>query len=173
MTQSHKLPDVLPRGLDIVFVGTAAGTRSAAEGVYYAHPGNRFWRTLKEVGLLPKDFGPADFGKAPAHGIGFTDLCKIRAGSDAQIGHDAFDRARFERAIRKARPGAVAFTSKKAASVWLRVPTGRIETGLRNDLSRDFPPVFVLPSPSGLASGYWDIKPWRELARWIAVRRDR
>ena len=30
-----------------------------------------------------------------------------------------------------------------------------------------FPDVFVLPSPSGAASGHWDLQPWRELATWI------
>ena len=84
MSKAHKLPDVLGPGLDVVFVGTAAGTRSAREGVYYAHPGNRFWRTVKKLALLPEDFAPGDFAQAPRHGIGFTDMCKLRAGSDAQ-----------------------------------------------------------------------------------------
>jgi len=29
--------------------------------------------------------------------------------------------------------------------------------------------VFVLPSPSGAASGHWTLEPWRELAAWIAA----
>lgn len=165
------LPDVLRRGLDVVFVGTAAGARSAAEGVYYAHPGNKFWRTLKDVGLLPDTFQPAEFHRAVAHGIGFTDMCKVRAGSDAAIGNDAFDRARFERAIRRTRPKLIAFTSKKAASVWLRVPTGKIGLGLQPAADDGFPLVFVLPSPSGLAVGYWDDRHWRDLANWIAAHR--
>jgi TDG/mug DNA glycosylase family protein len=40
------LPDLLRPGLRIVFCGTAAGTVSAARGVYYAHPQNRFWSAL-------------------------------------------------------------------------------------------------------------------------------
>ena len=35
-----RLPDVLRDNLDVVFVGTAAGRRSAELGVYYAHSGN-------------------------------------------------------------------------------------------------------------------------------------
>lgn len=42
----HRLPDQLRANLRLVFVGTAASTRSAAVGHYYAHPGNRFWRAL-------------------------------------------------------------------------------------------------------------------------------
>ena len=164
MSRRHKLPDVLAPGLDVVFVGTAAGARSAAEGVYYAHPGNKFWATLKTMGLLPKNFRPADFCKAPAHGIGFTDMCKVRAGSDAEIGDDAFDRARFARAIRKARPRIVAFTSKKAASVWLGIPTGKLVYG-EQETVKDFPRIFVLPSPSGQATKYWNDAHWRALAK--------
>ena len=164
MSKAHKLPDVLAAGLDVVFVGTAAGARSAEEGVYYAHPGNKFWRTLKTLKLLPEDFAPADFARAPRHGIGFTDMCKVRAGSDAQIGNDAFDRRRFARVIAKVRPRAIAFTSKKAASAWLGRPTARIAYGRQDG---EDPAVFVLPSPSGLAGGYWDEGPWAELAAWL------
>jgi len=166
---NDKLPDVLAPGLDVIFVGTAAGRRSAEAGVYYAHPGNKFWRTVIAIGLLPDGFAAADFRRAPEHRIGFTDMCKKRSGSDAQIGDDAFDRKRFERAIRKARPRAVAFTSKKAASAWLGVPTSRLRYGPQ-DAQEDFPPVFVLPSPSGAASGHWDDEPWRALAAWLRRR---
>src|SRR6185437_5368113 len=48
---------------DVIFVGTAAGRRSAAASVYYAHPGNYFWRTLWLVGLTPRRFAPHDFAK--------------------------------------------------------------------------------------------------------------
>lgn len=171
MSRRHKLPDVLAPGLDVVFVGSAAGTRSAAQGVYYAHPGNRFWRTLIAAGLLPAGFEASMFRDALRYGIGFTDMCKVRSGSDAQIGNDAFDRARFERAIRAAAPKLVAFTSKKAASVWLERPTAKIAYGPQPPSDDGFPPVFVLPSPSGLASSSWDAKPWHALA--AQVRRPR
>ena len=45
--------------------------------------------------------------------------------------------------------------------------TGRITTGLQ-PLDGDGPDVFVLPSPSGLATSYWSLDPWRALARHIA-----
>ena len=166
---TDKLPDVLAPGLDVVFVGTAAGTRSAEEGVYYAHPGNKFWRTVIAFGLLPAGFAPADFRRAPEHGIGFTDMCKKRSGSDAAIGNDGFDRARFERSIRRAMPRAVAFTSKKAASAWLGVATAKLRYGEQRAVD-GFPALFVLPSPSGAASGHWDAAPWRALAAWVRRR---
>ena len=166
-----KLPDILASNLDVVFVGTAAGKRSAYEGHYYANPSNRFWRTAKEIGLLPRNFRPEEDREAVNHGVGFTDLCKVRAGSDAEIGKKLYDRSRFEKAIRKFNPRIVAFTSKEAASVWLGLQTGKIEYGEQADSNDGFPPVFVLPSPSGQASKYWDDKYWHDLAHWIKRKR--
>lgn len=49
-SKPHHLPDQLRLNLRLVFVGTAASTRSAELGHYYAHPGNRFWRAFHEAG---------------------------------------------------------------------------------------------------------------------------
>ena len=34
-------------------------------------------------------------------------------------------------------------------------------------LEKDQRLVFVLPSPSGLATSYWSMEPWREVGRWL------
>ena len=164
----HVLPDVLKPGLDVVFCGTAAGGRSAREGAYYAHPGNKFWRVLFEAGLTPHLMRPADFPRLPEFGIGATDLCKTQSGRDRAI--DAFDVPAFERKIRRFAPRAVAFTSKTGASIWLGVSTGKLHYGLQ-PARAGFPAVFVLPSPSGAAAGHWTVEPWRELGTWIRERR--
>jgi hypothetical protein len=65
-----------------VFVGTAAGKRSAELGHYYAGRGNRFWRTLHEVRLTPRRFKPAEFRNLLALGISLTDMSKLGAGMD-------------------------------------------------------------------------------------------
>ena len=49
------LPDVLKPGLDVVFCGKAAGSRSAESGVYYAGNGNRFWKILHRTGMIPQE----------------------------------------------------------------------------------------------------------------------
>ena len=63
------LPDVLAVGLDVVFCGSAAGTRSAQAGAYYAGPGNRFWPTLFSIGLIPEQIRPADFRQVIRYGV--------------------------------------------------------------------------------------------------------
>ena len=163
-----RLPDQLEPGLRLVFVGTAASERSAATGHYYAHPGNRFWRTLFAVGLTPRLYQPHEFPALRALGIGFTDLCKQGAGMDHVALNAGVDVAGFAAKIRHHRPATVAFTSKKAASLFYGRPTGAIALG-RQPSRDDFPTAFVLASPSGAASGAWTLRPWRELAAHVAT----
>ena len=162
-----RLPDQLQPGLRLVFVGTAASERSAATGHYYAHPGNRFWRTLFAVGLTPQLYQPQEFAALRELGIGFTDLCKHGAGMDHVALKAGVDVEGFVAKIRRNRPATVAFTSKKAASLFYGQPTSAIALGRQRDCD-DFPTVFVLSSPSGAASGAWTPQPWRELATHVA-----
>jgi hypothetical protein len=57
------LPDLLANDLDLVIVGAAAGRISAERRLYYAGPGNRFWRIAQEVGLTPIELRPGDYAK--------------------------------------------------------------------------------------------------------------
>jgi TDG/mug DNA glycosylase family protein len=164
----HKLPDLLAPNLRVIFVGTAAGERSAALGHYYAGRGNRFWRTLHEVGITPRRFEPREFRELLALGIGLTDMSKLGAGMDHQIAEHEFDPEHFKTNLRRYRPRSIAFTSKKAASIWLgRTATRAIPYGRQPPTLPDFPEVFVLPSPSGAARPHWSLAPWKELADWL------
>lgn len=164
----HRLPDLLLPNLRVVFVGTAAGKRSAEVGHYYAGRGNRFWRTLHEVRLTPRRFKPAEFSDLLALGIGLTDMSKLGAGMDRQIARHEFNRDRLVETIRGYRPRAIAFNGKKAASVWLgRKRTEAISYGRQPPTLPDFPDVFVLPSTSGAARSSWSIAPWHALAVWL------
>lgn len=164
--RGEKLPDVLVPGLDVVFTGTAPSRRSAALGAYYAHPGNRFWPALFETGITPRLYQPHEYPQLIHLGIGFTDMAKRASGMDHEIDPALFEVERFEKEILRCRPRAVAFTSKKAASVWMDVPTGRILHG-HQPPRPGFPEVFVLSSPSGAARRSWSIEPWVELARFL------
>jgi TDG/mug DNA glycosylase family protein len=159
----ERLPDQLADDLRLVFVGTAASRRSADAGHYYAHPGNRFWRTLHQVGITDRRYAPHEFPEMVKLGIGFTDLCKTGAGMDHQALAFPIDIPAFRDKMVKYRPGMIAFTSKKAASLFFGRPTKAIALGRQPPLA-DFPVVFALPSPSGAASGSWSIAPWQKLA---------
>ena len=171
------VPDVLARGLDLVFCGTAPSPISYRERAYYANPGNGFWRTLHIVGVLPERFEPKRYPEVLHHGIGLTDLNKTEYGSDHELSPQAMDRATLAAKLQRYRPAAVAFTSKNAGSLFFATKTidcgrqsGALLAGLDSATLRKIT-YFVLPSPSGRARSWWNIEPWQEVGRFVAARR--
>jgi TDG/mug DNA glycosylase family protein len=167
------LPDLLAEGLDLVFCGTAAGAISAARGAYYANPGNRFWAVLAETGLTPRRFLPPDYPELLSLGIGLTDVCKTVSGQDEDLPRHGFDRLRLRSAMARYRPRLLAFNSKRAASEFFGLPTGRLLYGLQPAME-DMPEIWVLPSTSGLACRAWNAAPWHAMAQRVAtIRQER
>jgi TDG/mug DNA glycosylase family protein len=160
------VPDLLRPGLRLVFCGTAPSRVSKEKRAYYANPGNRFWPTLHAVGLTPRRFAPADYRDLLSLGIGLTDLNKREWGNDDELSADGFDAAGFARKMRRFQPGAIGFTSKNSASIFLGRDTGDIAYG-RQDETIGASALFVLPSTSGQAVRYFDLAPWRVLARFV------
>lgn len=153
------LPDHLRPGLRAVICGTAPGHRSAALRRYYAGPGNKFWPLLHRIGLVPEPLAVGDEARLLGFGIGLTDITKNVSGNDAEIPRAAYDPARLAALIARYRPGCLAFNGKNAAQRFLRQP--RLSHG-RHDFGGL--PLWVLPSTSGAANGFWDEAPWRAFA---------
>jgi TDG/mug DNA glycosylase family protein len=170
--QGHILEDRLAPDLPLWFVGTAAGPQSAAVGAYYAKPGNRFWPALYAAGITPRLFAPHEYPRLLELGVGLTDLCKTAWGVDSKIPREAFDAGALRAKVRRLRPRALAFTSKTAASLWLGQPTAKLVAGLQQSVTEG-PAIFVLPSPSGLATKWWSPEPWAELGAWFALSREK
>lgn len=161
------LPDVLVPGLAVVFCGTAAGNASARAGAYYAGPGNAFWSTLHEVGLTTRRLLSSEFRELPAHGIGLTDACKQRHGSDLEVGQDGFDVAGLEARVTAAAPVLLAFNGKNAARAVLARPVTYGPAPETVGGAR----VWILPSTSGAARRFWEIEPWWQLAAAVLAAR--
>ena len=161
------LPDLLSRNLDLVVCGTGVGRRSAELGRYYAGPGNRFWRTLFEIGLTPTELGPDQAEQLLTLGIGLTDVVKHSAGSDRDLPFSLADSMALRMKIMVNQPWYLCFNGKRAAQECLR--TTQVEYGVYGRLGRTT--LFVAPSTSRAANGSWDIAPWQDLAR--RVRRPR
>jgi len=155
------LEDLLKPGLQVVFCGTAAGTASARAKAYYAGPGNAFWRTLYATGLTPTQLAPSEYKRLLGFGIGLTDICKVRHGSDAEVGTMEFDVDGLRARIAAVEPVYLAFNGKNAARGALE---REVELGPQEERIGGAA-VWVLPSTSGAARGYWDIEQWEELAR--------
>ena len=160
MSGLHLIPDLLQPKLTLVFCGTAPSTASAAAKAYYAKPGNKFWPTLHRVGITPRQYSPHEYPALRSLGIGLTDLCKIHCGVDSVLPDDAFDLVAFHQKIAQFQPALVAFTSKHAAQSALG---HAVDYGLQREVwgaTR----LFVLPSPSGLATRYFRLDVWQALA---------
>ena len=158
----HLVPDLLAPSLRLLLVGSAPSTISARAHAYYANPQNKFWRTLHAAGLTPRQFAPQEYPLLLTLGIGLTDLAKRHAGADAALPRHAWDRAEFLEKLETYRPARVAFTSKKAASEALGLPTGKLPYGFQSAplLGTE---VWVLPSTSPLGDNHFRLEPWLAL----------
>ena len=162
MTQSV-LPDVLEPGLHVVFCGTQAGAVSAMRGAYYAGPGNKFWTIIHEIGLVPERFAPERFRELPRYGIGLTDVAKRSSGPDSALRGNHFDVAGLRDRIAAHRPRWLAFNGKRAAQAILGPQDAALTYGPQAE-GLAGAVVYVLPSTSGAAAGFWSIEPWKQLA---------
>ena len=163
MTARHVLEDLLAPGLALVICGSAAGRRSAELRQYYAHPGNKFWRTLHQVGLTPRQLAPSEYALLLGFGIGLTDVIKDQSGSDVELDFRRSDPAALHAKILRCAPRLLCFSSKRAARTFLR---RQVDYGLQPE-TIGATRLFVAPSPSGAASGHWDLSIWRALARRV------
>jgi double-stranded uracil-DNA glycosylase len=157
------LPDVMQPNLKVVFCGTAVGAKSAQVGAYYAGPGNRFWETLFKVGLTPRKLAPHEFRTLTDFGIGLTDLSKTGSGADSGLRRGDFDAAGFRAKIEQFVPKVLAFNGKRAAQEFYE---RQVEYGLQPE-AIGTTAVFVLPSTSGAARGFWDEAWWWKLAEVV------
>ncbi|WP_407541446.1 mismatch-specific DNA-glycosylase [Deinococcus radiomollis] len=153
----------------MVLVGSAPSTISARAHAYYANPQNKFWRTLHAAGLTPRQFMPQEYPLLLSLGIGLTDLAKRHAGADAALPKHAWDRTEFLSKLERYRPALVAFTSKRAASEALGVPTGKLAYGRQAEhlLGTE---VWVLPSTSPLGDNHFRLEPWLELGERFGAK---
>lgn len=163
------LPDLLRPGLRLVFCGTAAGTVSAQKGQYYAHPQNKFWRTLHNTGLTPRLFDPSEYPLLTGFGIGLTDIAKHASGMDSELPPGSLGREAalaLRKRIEEHQPGILAFTSLTGGR---RVMGPKALFGKQAKRIGDSE-VWILPSPSPAAHWNWNERVWRDLAK--RVRRD-
>jgi TDG/mug DNA glycosylase family protein len=154
-------------GLRLVVCGSAVGARSAALERYYAGPGNKFWRTLYDIGLTPYRLEPPEYRLVLQFGIGLTDLVKNQAGSDADIRFGDADRERLRATILQYQPRYLAFNGKGAAKHFFG--RKKVDYGLQEP-SIGETALFVAPSTSGVANRWWILGPWQDLARLVRQR---
>jgi double-stranded uracil-DNA glycosylase len=155
------LPDILAPGLRLVVCGSAAGARSAELGAYYAGPGNQFWGMLHRVGLTPRLLKPTEFRGVAAYGIGLTDMAKKSFGSDSSLHRGDSDPQGLRRKIEFHQPKILAFNGKRSGAAFLGGP---VAYGYQPGRDIGVTRIYVAPSTSGAARGFWNEDLWRSVA---------
>lgn len=147
------IPDVLAPGLRVLFSGINPGLWSAATGLHFARPGNRFWPTLHRSGFTPRQLDPSEQHELLALGLGITNVApRATARADELTDQEFLD-------------GAAALREKVVAlhPAWLAVVgIGAYRTGFARRGAVVGPQeeliggtrVWVLPNPSGL-NAHW------------------
>ncbi len=143
------LTDVITTSLRVVFCGINPGLRSAALGLHFATPSNRFWRVLHLAGFTPRQLEPKEAHLLLDYGIGITSAVVRPTVSAANLSRADYIAARpaFERKIAKYKPRYVAFLGKPALSVFLN--QRNLRWGLQ-PATLGGSGVWLLPNPSGL-----------------------
>jgi TDG/mug DNA glycosylase family protein len=162
-TPTTVLDDVLRPGLRIVFCGSAVGAASALRQAYYAGPGNQFWPILFRVGLTDRQLAPEEFRTVLDFGIGLTDINKLESGSDRSLTPTSSDAVGLRTRILQFTPAVLAFNGKRSAQAYFGPKRKPLHYGLQED-TIGATRIFVLPSTSGAARGFWDESHWHALA---------
>ena len=147
------VPDVIGRGLDVLFVGINPGLYSGAVGHHFARPGNRFWRTLAGSGFTDRILSPFEERELLGARLGITNLVpRATARADELAPTELVEGAmRIRRAACRFGPRFVAFLGISAYRVAFGAPEGPVG---RQQLRLCRSAVWLLPNPSGLNAHY-------------------
>jgi TDG/mug DNA glycosylase family protein len=162
------LEDLLKRDLKLVVCGSAAGRRSADLKQYYAGRGNKFWGTLAQVGLTPRELSPSEYELLLTFGIGLTDVVKGQSGADRSIDFDGADPKALRKKMLEYRPRYLCFNGMRAARVFLGLEG--VSYGIQPESIAAIR-LFIAPSTSGAANASWDLSIWQQLADLVPARR--
>jgi double-stranded uracil-DNA glycosylase len=146
------VPDVLAKGLSVVFVGINPGLYSGAVGHHFARRGNRFWPVLHRSGFTEREWLPEEDARLPEVGLGITNIVdRVSARAD-ELSRDELraGAAQLEEKIARFAPEAVAVLGMGAyqAAFGRRAVLGEQSERLADAR------LWVLPNPSGLQARY-------------------
>jgi double-stranded uracil-DNA glycosylase len=147
------VPDVIGPHLRVLFVGINPGLYSGATGHHFARPGNRFWKALHLSGFTKNLVSPFDERTLMDVGLGITNIVARSTASAAELNaHELREGARrLRRAIRRFRPGVVAFLGVGAYRVAFDRPAAQVGP-LPDEI--EGARAWLLPNPSGLNASY-------------------
>ncbi len=167
------LPDYLPPGLDLVFIGINPGTFSVRRGHYFARRTTRFWPGFSKsrlslaarTGLGVEVLGPEHDSSLLRFGIGFTDVIKRPTANASELKPSEFElwAPKLFAKLRRYKPRVACFHGLTGYRPFLRY-------ALRQDHRPELGPqkevigttrLFVVPNPSG-ANAHFTVRDQQE-----------
>ncbi|HET6579221.1 MAG TPA: G/U mismatch-specific DNA glycosylase [Gemmatimonadales bacterium] len=147
------VPDLIARGLTILFCGINPGLYSAATGHHFARPGNRFWPALHASGFTDRLLRPWEERLLLTHGLGITNLVARATATAAELSADELrlGRQRLARKLRRYRPACLAVLGIGAFRSAFQRPRARMGRQPEPTAATE---VWVLPNPSGLNASH-------------------
>ena len=158
---THPIPPVYDAHSQILILGSFPSVKSRAQGFFYGHPQNRFWRVLAAVydDALPQTI-PEKRAFLLRHGVALWDViaaCEITGSADASIRDAAVNDLASILAAAPIR--AIYVNGQTAAKLYRRYTEPR--TGR---------PAVALPSTSPANAG-WSLE--RLIAAWGVIESKR
>jgi TDG/mug DNA glycosylase family protein len=151
--QGKKVPDIIGRGLDILFCGINPGLYSGAVGHHFARPGNRFWKALHLSGITPHRLEPWEERRLLDCGCGITNLVARATATASEL--DEYELVKGRRNL----VGKIGRYKPRLVAI-LGISSYRTAFGERDAEVGPQPGkigesgVWVLPNPSGLNAHY-------------------
>jgi double-stranded uracil-DNA glycosylase len=164
------VPDLLPPPagkLDVLFCGINPGLYSAATGLHFARPGNRFWPALYASGFTSRLLAPGEQAELPGYGLGITNLAPRATARAAELADDELRDGvtRLAGLIDRHRPRFLAIAGVTAYRTAFGRPGATV--GPQPE-SLGTTRLWVLPNPSGL-NAHWTPPSLAEAFRELRV----
>lgn len=154
--RDRTVPDQMPERPVLVFVGINPGLWTAATGVHFGHPGNRFYPALVAARILPRLPLISDHGMPEEDqrmlldaGIGISNLVHRATARADELSREELraGAARIARDVERWRPRVVAVVGLTAYRQGFSRP--KAVAGRQTETLGGCP-LWVVPNPSGL-----------------------
>lgn len=151
--KDRTVPDVIARGLKVLFCGINPGLYTAAVGHHFAGPSNRFWPALYAAGFTPRRLYAFEERELLEGGYGITNMVARATATAAELSQEEFIRGGelLEAKVRRYRPKVLAvlgISAYRSAFDRPKAQTGRQPETMGETI------IWVLPNPSGLNAHY-------------------
>src|SRR3984885_248383 len=114
-------PDILAKGLDVIFCGLNPAASAVAIGHNFSNKSNRFWSVLYLAGFTDVRLQPQDERRLLDYGCGITAVGSRATRRLDEVSNEEYRQARpgFEAMLRHYTPRSIAFLGKKALAAMI------------------------------------------------------